>query len=70
MKVDLNQFSIPSWVRFIAQDSDGWWWGYSVEPLENHRGWYENEVGQNIKLKQTDANEKWRESLVKISVSL
>ena len=66
LKPDLSRVTVPQWVRFIAQDSDGCWWGYSVEPLENHRGWYENEVGENIKLLQTSINEKWRESLFKI----
>jgi len=66
LKPDLNNITAPIWMCFIAQDSDGWWWGYSVEPLENHRGWYENEVGQDIKLMQTQASELWRESLYKL----
>ena len=37
---------VPAWVRWLAQDSDGTWWGYSVEPLRNDNGWYENEVGR------------------------
>ena len=36
--------AIPDWVRWIAQDSSGAWWGYAVEPLRNDTGWYENEV--------------------------
>jgi len=63
-KPDLENISVPEWVRFIAQDSDGSWWGYSVEPLENHRGWYENEVGQNIKLLQDDVCNEWQMSLI------
>jgi len=66
LKPDLSKLALPSWVKFIAQDSDGWWWGYSVEPLENHRGWYENEVGKNVKLLQKAANGKWHESLYKL----
>ena len=62
-KPDLSHVNVPDWVRFIAQDSDGSWWGYSVEPLENHRGWYENEVGKNIKLLKTLPVEEWRECL-------
>jgi len=60
LKPDLSAINVPRWVNFIAQDADGSWWGYSVEPLENHRGWYENEVGQNIKLLKTQADENWR----------
>ena len=43
-------FEIPAWVNWIAQDESGARWGYSVEPLRNDRGWYENEVGQNLYL--------------------
>jgi len=63
LRPDLTNVVVPDWVRFIAQDSDGSWWGYSVEPLENHRGWYENEVGENVKLLQLSADKEWRKSL-------
>lgn len=53
----------------MAQDADGAWWGYSVEPLEFSQGWYENEVGQRIKIKQTKANPDWKNSLTKIKNS-
>jgi hypothetical protein len=54
---------IPSWVRWIAQDADGAWWGYSVEPLQHDTGWYENEVGDRIRLGQDTANPDWHLSL-------
>jgi hypothetical protein len=57
-------FSIPAWVRWIAQDSTGVWWGYSVEPLRHDSGWYENEVGDYVRLGVT-APEDWENSLVK-----
>jgi hypothetical protein len=41
---------IPAWVRWIAQDSNGAWWGYSAEPLRHDSGWYENEAGRYISL--------------------
>lgn len=63
LKPDLSNISVPDWVRFIAQDSDGSWWGYSVEPLENHRGWYENELGKNIKLTSSAPVKEWRKCL-------
>jgi hypothetical protein len=63
LRPDLAAVEVPVWVNFIAQDSDGSWWGYTVEPLENHRGWYENEVGKNIKLMQTELSENWQQSL-------
>lgn len=66
MKPDLNNIQLPDWVRFLAQDADGSWWGYSVEPLMNHHGWYENEVGDTYKLQKTEPNPDWQNSLVKL----
>lgn len=54
---------IPTWVNWIAQDADGAWWGYSVEPLQYDRGWYENEVGNRIKLGHDLPNPNWSDSL-------
>lgn len=56
---------VPAWVMWIAQDASGEWWGYSVEPLRKEGGWYENEVGQYIRLGQSRA-ECWQHSLQKI----
>jgi hypothetical protein len=64
--VNPQQLRLPDWVRWIAQDSDGSWWGYQTEPLQNHRGWYENEVGHNIRLASGAANTDWQTSLQKI----
>ena len=61
-----NNSKLPSWVKWKAQDADGAWWGYSVEPLENDHGWYENEVGRRIKIKDSAANNNWKNSLTKI----
>ncbi len=57
----------PEWVQWLAQDADGCWWGFEVEPLQNHHGWYENEVGQYIKIAEAAPNPRWQNSLVKIS---
>lgn len=58
---------VPEWVNWIAQDSDGSWWGYQVEPLQNHRGWYENEVGNHVRLGATAPGPDWQTSLKKIN---
>ena len=58
--------TIPSWVNWLAQDEDGSWWGYSVEPLQQVHGWYENEVGQYTRLGQGPAQPDWREQLYNI----
>ncbi|MGD8483713.1 MAG: hypothetical protein PVJ63_08850 [Thioalkalispiraceae bacterium] len=58
---------IPAWVNWLAQDEDGTWWGYSVEPLQHHRGWYENEVGDVIRLHQDKPSPYWQKSLKRVS---
>lgn len=62
-----NSFKLPEWVKWKAQDADGAWWGYSVEPLEFNKGWYEKEVGHHIKLEHTQPNSDWKNSLTKIN---
>jgi hypothetical protein len=53
---------VPRWVRWIAQDSSGAWWGYSTEPLRHDSGWYENEVGRYLPL-GTGTPRDWKRSL-------
>lgn len=65
--MDISKIQLPDWVNWIAQDSDGAWWGYSVEPLQHHQGWYENEVGQIIKLADDLPNHNWQDSLRQIT---
>lgn len=60
---DVSKLEMPAWVNWIAQDADGAWWGYEVEPLQHDHGWYENEVGRNIKLLVGEINAEWRETL-------
>jgi hypothetical protein len=58
---------LPSWVRYLAQDADGTWWGYEVEPNLGDSCWYENEVGHRVRLGRTDVpNPLWKGSLVKL----
>jgi len=59
---DSLPFPLPAWVNWVAQDGDGYWWGYSVEPLRNDTGWYENEVGERVRLGQT-MPDNWETSL-------
>ena len=61
---NLYPFSIPDWVNWLAQDSSGIWWGYSVEPLRMEHGWYENEVGRYVRLGFTPPDQ-WENSLRK-----
>jgi len=60
---DWKARQLPGWVRWLAQDADGSWWGYEAEPHQHHCGWYENEVGRSISLLKEDADPAWRQSL-------
>ena len=64
MKPDCKQF--PEWMRWLAQDADGAWWGYEHEPHQADRGWYENEVGLSIVLGKSEVNLLWRTTLEKV----
>ncbi len=54
---------MPAWVRWIAQDADGAWWGFSAEPLIGDVAWYENEVGRYLRLDDGAPNPNWRQTL-------
>ncbi len=62
----LDNLIIPNWVNWVAQDADGAVWGYEVEPLQQHHGWYENEVGCSTKLADQAENNNWQQSIHKI----
>ncbi|HEC19660.1 MAG TPA: hypothetical protein ENI97_10000 [Gammaproteobacteria bacterium] len=53
----------PPWVRWLAQDADGSWWGFEAEPHHAEKSWYENEVGRYRRLGAGAANPQWRETL-------
>lgn len=60
--------NLPGWVRWLALDEDGSWWGYEAEPNLADHGWYENEVGRCIRLTgEATASQislhEWRNSL-------
>ena len=58
---------LPAWVHWLAQDADGAWWGYEIEPLQQHSGWYENEVGRHITVRQDAPNPDWVTTLMKLA---
>lgn len=63
----ISNLDIPAWVNWLAQDSDGSWWGYSAEPHLHDTGWYENEVGDCIRLGEAETTSSWRESLQRVT---
>jgi len=62
--LDFNE--IPDWMCWIAQDADGAWWGYEVEPNLSHRSWYENEVGKSACLGKGTQNMDWKSTLKRV----
>lgn len=56
--------TLPDWVNWLAQDTDGTWWGFEVEPNQSHQGWYENELGRYVRLSRDDPNPAWEKSLI------
>lgn len=68
-KMIKNSFTLPSWVNYLAQDENGQWWGYEAEPNQAHNGWYENEVGEILKLELGLCNTDWQQSLIKLDKS-
>lgn len=65
--LDITKYNIPEWVKWIAQDADGAWWGYECEPLQYDSGWYENEVGRIIQITSTSANPNWQSTARKVA---
>jgi hypothetical protein len=63
---ELAAIKFPKWVCWLAQDGDGCWWGYEVEPLERDHGWYENEVGQHIQILKSEPPADWRKQLIRV----
>ncbi len=62
----LDCSEIPGWVCWIAQDADGTWWGYEVEPNLSHHSWYENEVGNSVRLGKGAKNLCWESTLERV----
>jgi len=57
---------LPGWAQWFAQDGDGTWWVYEVEPLQFHRGWYENEIGRRLRIAADQPNPDWTGTLRQI----
>ena len=66
---DVSKTKLPDWVRWVAQDQDGIWWAYEVEPLQFHKGWHENEVGQNKRLGQGIEPKDFKKMLERVNTA-
>ena len=71
MKTINLEIQVPDWVEWIAMDADGYWSGYSDEPMADLGCWTLDEGSERtllIYVKPTiqDSNIYWRESLRKV----
>ena len=62
----IDHSTLPAWARWVAQDADGTWWAYEQEPNEANVSWYENEVGDSVRLRKSLPNGDWRRTLTRI----
>jgi hypothetical protein len=62
----IDHSTLPPWARWVAQDADGTWWDYEQEPNEGNISWYENEVGDSVRLQKSLPDGDWRRTLTKI----
>jgi hypothetical protein len=64
----IDNIPLSKWAKWVAQDADGVWWAYEVEPLQFHKGWYENEVGRNQRLGQDIKPKDFKNTLKRINI--
>jgi len=57
---------IPEEVKWVAQDDEGMWWGFSSKPAEDKHGWRTEEDELMHELLQSSTNEDWRFTLRKL----
>ena len=62
--------SYPEWVRWLAQDANGEWWGYEVQPAKNALGrpsWDRIDFFYRACLIYVGKeNEEWKDSLMRV----
>lgn len=63
-----NWKEVPEWVVWIAQDADGVWNGYNLEPSDYDDQWQRIDLnmfsgGKFITLERADPNQDWKNTL-------
>ena len=54
----------PYWAHWLAQDASGVWWAYEHEPNQSHQGWYENEIGNCMRVFEEMSGTLWQFTLM------
>ena len=53
-------------LNWIAQNENGVWWGFEIEPIVGTEGWENQQNGMKVMLKEEGSNENWKETLQKL----
>jgi len=61
-----DQSLIPEDVKWVAQDDEGMWWGFSSKPSEDAHGWRAGADEDMYELLQSSINNDWKHTLRKI----
>ena len=61
-----DQSLIPEDVKWVAQDDEGMWWGFSSKPSEDAHGWRAEADEDMYELLQSSINNDWKHTLRKI----
>jgi predicted component of type VI protein secretion system len=61
-----DQSLIPDDVKWVAQDNEGMWWGFSSKPTEAADGWRTDADESMHQLLQSSINDDWKNTLRKL----
>ena len=61
-----DQSLIPEDVKWVAQDDEGMWWGFSSKPSEDAHGWRAGVDEDMYELLQSSINNDWKHTLRKL----
>lgn len=53
-------------LNWIAQNEDGVWWGFEIQPVIGESKWENQDNGMKILLKEEIGNKKWKDTLQKL----
>ena len=53
-------------LNWIAQNEDGVWWGFEIEPVIGESVWENQNNGMKILLKEETSNKNWKDTLQKL----
>jgi len=53
-------------LNWIAQNENGVWWGFEIEPDLGESDWENKQNGMKILLKEEQSNENWKDTLQKL----